>query len=145
MTQSVIGADTESPTQPRHNAVDYMRRDRQPYVGDLLWHMYVLTTSFQTGQYCTNIPLCPPTDGRRSVYLCSLPCLCIGSIGVAMSRSVPTLMFWRVVQAFGASSGLSVGAGAIGDMYKLEERGTAMGIFFGVRHFLPCISDNPGC
>jgi len=28
---------------------------------------------------------------------------------------------------------MSLGAGVIGDIYKLEERGTAMGIFFGVR------------
>lgn len=73
------------------------------------------------------------TDGRRLIFLMSLPCLCIGSAGVALSQTVPTLMFWRVVQAFGASSGMSVGAGAIGDIYKLEERGAAMGIFFGVR------------
>lgn len=49
-----------------------------------------------------------------------------------MSQTVPTLMFWRVVQALGSSSGMSVGAGAIGDIYRLEERGAAMGIFFGV-------------
>ena len=71
--------------------------------------------------------------GRRAVYLRSLPCLCIGSVGVALSRTVPTLMCWRVVQALGASSGMSVGAGVIGDIYRLEERGFAMGIFFGVR------------
>ena len=41
---------------------------------------------------------------------------------------------WRVVQAFGASSGHSVGMGVIGDIYRLEERGTASGIYFGVRH-----------
>ena len=41
-------------------------------------------------------------------------------------------MFWRIVQAFGASSGMSVGAGVIGDIYRLEERGAAMGVFFGV-------------
>jgi MFS family permease len=41
-------------------------------------------------------------------------------------------MFWRFVQAFGASPGMSVGAGVIGDIYRLEERGQAMGIFFGV-------------
>ena len=58
--------------------------------------------------------------GRRAVYLRSLPCLCIGSVGVAMSHEVPTLMFWRVVQALGASSGMSVGAGVIGDIYKLD-------------------------
>ena len=48
-------------------------------------------------------------DGRRFVFLRSLPCLCVGSIGVANSHSVPVLMFWRVVQAFGASSGMSIG------------------------------------
>ena len=73
-------------------------------------------------------------DGRRFVYLRSLPCLCIGSVGVANSHSVPTVMFWRVVQAFGASSAMSVGAGVIGDIYRLEERGYAMGLFFGVSH-----------
>jgi len=41
-------------------------------------------------------------------------------------------MAWRFVQALGASSGLAVGVGVIGDIYKLEERGTAMGIFFAV-------------
>jgi hypothetical protein len=29
---------------------------------------------------------------------------------------------------------MSLGAGVIGDIYELEERGTAIGIFFGVRH-----------
>ncbi|KZP06003.1 MFS general substrate transporter [Athelia psychrophila] len=69
--------------------------------------------------------------GRRLVYLYSLPFLCAGSVGVALSQSVSALMVCRFFQAFGASAGLSVGSGAIGDIYKLEERGTAMGIFFG--------------
>ncbi|KAJ2985708.1 hypothetical protein NUW54_g10060 [Trametes sanguinea] len=90
--------------------------------GSLLWATY-------SGAY-----------GRRTVFLISLPCLCIGSAGVAMSHSVPTLLFWRVVQAFGSSSGMSVGAGAIGDIYKLEERGAAMGIFFGASLFGPAIA-----
>jgi len=29
---------------------------------------------------------------------------------------------------------MSLGAGVIGDIYELEERGTAFGIFTGVRH-----------
>ena len=41
-------------------------------------------------------------------------------------------MMWRFVQAFGASPGMSVGGGVIGDIYKLEERGTAMGTYFAV-------------
>ncbi|KAI0781543.1 MFS general substrate transporter [Trametes elegans] len=91
-------------------------------VGSLLWATY-------SGSY-----------GRRTVFLLSLPCLCIGSAGVASSHNVPILMFWRVVQAFGASSGMSVGAGAIGDIYRLEERGSAMGIFFGASLFGPAIA-----
>jgi MFS family permease len=54
---------------------------------------------------------------------------------VASSKAVPELMVWRFFQTFGASGGLSVGAGVIADLYKLEERGTAMGVFYGVRRF----------
>ncbi|KAI0823840.1 MFS general substrate transporter [Trametes gibbosa] len=90
--------------------------------GSLMWATY-------SGSY-----------GRRTIFLLSLPCLCIGSAGVAMSQTIPVLMFWRVVQALGASSGMSVGAGAIGDIYRLEERGSAMGIFFGASLFGPAIA-----
>ncbi|TFK50048.1 MFS general substrate transporter [Heliocybe sulcata] len=68
--------------------------------------------------------------GRRPIFLYSLPILCLASLGAAFARSVPELIVWRVLQAFGASAGMSVGAGVIGDIYKLEERGTAMGVFF---------------
>ena len=58
--------------------------------------------------------------------------MCVGSIGAGMARTVPELLFWRVMQAFGASSGLSVGIGVLADIFKMEERGSASGIFFGV-------------
>ena len=73
------------------------------------------------------------TDSRRVGFLYSLPCLVLGSVGVSLSRSVPELLFWRAVQATGTSAGMSIGVAIIGDIYKLEERGTAMGITFGVR------------
>ncbi|KAJ7076880.1 MFS general substrate transporter [Mycena belliarum] len=68
--------------------------------------------------------------GRRPMYLYGLPLLCIGSIGVAFAKTVSELMVFRFIQAFGTSGGLAVGGGVIGDIYKLTERGTAMGIFF---------------
>jgi MFS family permease len=43
-------------------------------------------------------------------------------------------MVCHFLQAFGGSLGVSVGAGVVGDIYKLEEHGMAMGIFFGVSH-----------
>lgn len=69
-----------------------------------------------------------------------LPILIIGSIGTAAAHSVASLVGWRVVQAFGASGGFSVGVGVIADVYPLEQRGRATGIFFSVRPPLsPCI------
>jgi MFS family permease len=66
------------------------------------------------------------------MYLCGIPFLCVGSCGVAMSNSLRSLLFWQFVQTFGCSGGLSLGAGVIGDIYKLEERGIGIGIFLGV-------------
>ena len=64
-----------------------------------------------------------------------MPLLFLGSLGVASSRTISQLLLWRFIQSIGASPGLSVGAGVIGDIYKLEERGQAMGIFISVRYF----------
>ncbi|KAK7057497.1 MFS general substrate transporter [Favolaschia claudopus] len=68
--------------------------------------------------------------GRRPMYLCGLPLLCLGSIGVSTSKTISQLLVFRLIQAIGTSGGLAVGGGVIGDIYKLTERGTAMGIFF---------------
>ncbi|KAJ7820742.1 MFS general substrate transporter [Mycena olivaceomarginata] len=68
--------------------------------------------------------------GRRPTYLCCLPLHCLGSIGVGTAKTIPQLMIFRFVQGFGTSGGMAVGGAVIGDIYKLTERGTAMGIFF---------------
>jgi len=69
--------------------------------------------------------------GRKPIYLLGTPLLFLGSLGVASAKTIPELMIWRFVQAIGSSPGIAVGAGVIGDIYRLEERGQAMGIFFG--------------
>lgn len=56
----------------------------------------------------------------------------IGSIGVAKAQTVQQLLVFRFLQAMGASPGTSVGFGVIGDIYRLEERGRAMGSYYGV-------------
>ncbi|KIJ66096.1 hypothetical protein HYDPIDRAFT_27289 [Hydnomerulius pinastri MD-312] len=70
--------------------------------------------------------------GRRLMYLGGVPFLLIGSVGVATSSSIPSLFVWRFVQTFGSAARLALGCGVIGDIYRLEERGTALGIFNGV-------------
>jgi MFS family permease len=58
--------------------------------------------------------------------------LAIASIGSGSSTTVLSLLVWRVIQAFGSASGMSVGIAVLADIYKMEERGTASGAFFGV-------------
>jgi MFS family permease len=74
------------------------------------------------------------------MYLWGMPFMCLGSFAVASSPDLSSLLFWRFVQTFGCAGGVSLGAAVIGDIYKLEERGTAMGSFFGVRALVPCQS-----
>ena len=81
----------------------------------------------------------PAADGRRPVYLCTLPVFVLGSVGVASAQSIPSLLIWRFIQSMGASLGPVLGAAVIGDIFKLEERGRAMGIFFAVSQ--PSIRD----
>ncbi|TCD61852.1 hypothetical protein EIP91_007842, partial [Steccherinum ochraceum] len=68
--------------------------------------------------------------GRKPIYLVATLMSCIGSVGVALAPSVASLIFFRIFQAAGASSGFSNSMGVIGDVYALEERGTATGVFF---------------
>ncbi|KAF7777726.1 hypothetical protein Agabi119p4_3798 [Agaricus bisporus var. burnettii] len=67
--------------------------------------------------------------GRRCIFLIGLPLSMIGSYGVGGARTIPELLFWRFWQCIGVSPGIGVGAAVIGDIYKLEERGTALGFY----------------
>ncbi|KAF8126610.1 MFS general substrate transporter [Boletus edulis] len=69
--------------------------------------------------------------GRRAIYLCGIPFTILGSFGMAASTDINSLLFWQFVQTFGCSGGHALGAATIGDIYKVEERGSAMGTFFG--------------
>ncbi|KAI0341463.1 MFS general substrate transporter [Trametopsis cervina] len=69
--------------------------------------------------------------GRRPILLLSMFTLAIASIGSGAANTIASLLIWRVIQAFGAASGLSVGIAVLADIYKMEERGTASGAFFG--------------
>ncbi|KAF9443138.1 MFS general substrate transporter [Macrolepiota fuliginosa MF-IS2] len=73
--------------------------------------------------------------GRRFSYTCCLPVMIVGSLGVARAQTVTQLIVWRSIQGVGASPSMSVGAGVIGDIYKLEERGTALGSYIGTGLF----------
>ncbi|KZT37231.1 MFS general substrate transporter [Sistotremastrum suecicum HHB10207 ss-3] len=67
--------------------------------------------------------------GRQPIYVVSLPLYIFASLGVASCRTVPELMVYRTLQAFGSAGFQSLGAAVIADIFKLEERGRAMAIY----------------
>ncbi|KAI9246069.1 major facilitator superfamily domain-containing protein [Phascolomyces articulosus] len=67
--------------------------------------------------------------GRRPVYLGTLFIFIGVCIGLAMAPTFPFLLGMRMIQAFGASSGIALGAGVIGDFTTPAERGGYYSIF----------------
>ncbi|CEP19202.1 hypothetical protein [Parasitella parasitica] len=70
------------------------------------------------------------TYGRRPVYILSISIGVVASILCASSKNIVMLIVFRALQASGASSGQTLGAGSIGDVFDVAERGKAFGIFF---------------
>ncbi|KAF4579722.1 hypothetical protein EYR40_000100 [Pleurotus pulmonarius] len=82
--------------------------------------------------------------GRRPIYLVGLPFFCLGSYQIAVTQNIYHLIAWRFIQNVGISASISLGAGVIGDVYKLEERGFPLGFFFGASLIGPAIAPVSG-
>ncbi|KAH8832729.1 MFS general substrate transporter [Flagelloscypha sp. PMI_526] len=78
--------------------------------------------------------------GRRPIYLIFLPVFVVGSFGVVFSTNVWEMMFFRALQAFGASPGMSVGGASIADIFPVEQRGFAMGTYMGICLLSPSVA-----
>ncbi|KAI7870105.1 major facilitator superfamily domain-containing protein [Mucor mucedo] len=67
--------------------------------------------------------------GRRPVYIMTFLIYIFACIGLACTKNYVTLLILRMLQAFGSSSAIAVGAGIIGDIATPMERGGYMGLF----------------
>jgi multidrug resistance protein len=70
------------------------------------------------------------TLGRRTVYLVSFALFTIFSVASAVSVNISMLIVFRVLSGGAAASVQAVGAGTVSDLWKPQERGAAMGIFY---------------
>ncbi|KAF5374145.1 hypothetical protein D9615_008828 [Tricholomella constricta] len=68
--------------------------------------------------------------GRKLVYLISLALFTVGSIVVAVSRSIGLVIGFRSLQAAGSSAVITIGAATLADIFEPAERGTKMGIYY---------------
>ncbi|KAI7908346.1 major facilitator superfamily domain-containing protein [Cokeromyces recurvatus] len=70
---------------------------------------------------------------RRFLFLVAMFIFTVTSIGAAFVNNIWALIVVRCIQSVGVSSGQSLGAGYIADLYPIEERGAAFGKYmFGV-------------
>ncbi|KAI8148733.1 major facilitator superfamily domain-containing protein [Fennellomyces sp. T-0311] len=67
--------------------------------------------------------------GRRPVYLGTILVYIGTCIGLALAPSYAALLVLRMLQAFGSSSVVAIGAGVVGDIATPAERGTYFGVF----------------
>lgn len=67
--------------------------------------------------------------GRRRYFAGSIALFVAASFMCGSSRSLETLVFWRVVQGIGGGALLSTAQAALREAFPLEEIGTAMAIF----------------
>ncbi|KAF8802128.1 MFS general substrate transporter, partial [Phlegmacium glaucopus] len=68
--------------------------------------------------------------GRKLVYLLSLLLFTIGTIIVALSRSIQLVIGFRCMQAAGSSAVMAIGAATLADVFDPAERGKKMGIYY---------------
>lgn len=66
----------------------------------------------------------------------------ISSFGIALSQNLWHLAITRSIQGLSASCFLSTGVAIVSDIFKLEERGRAMGIYASVSDYIFYMSSN---
>lgn len=67
--------------------------------------------------------------GRRPVYICTLLVYMGSCVGLALAPVYWVLLVLRMLQAFGSSSVIAIGAGVVGDIAVPSERGGYFGLF----------------
>ena len=70
------------------------------------------------------------TVGRRTIYLVSFALFLLWNTLAAISTNITMLVIFRLLGGGAASSVQAVGAGTIADVWEVQERGNAMGIFY---------------
>lgn len=67
--------------------------------------------------------------GRRPILIMAFVVFLIANLGLSFTQAYWLLLVLRMLQASGASSAISIGAGCISDVSRRKERGTYMGFF----------------
>ncbi|KAH6624032.1 major facilitator superfamily domain-containing protein [Chaetomium sp. MPI-SDFR-AT-0129] len=67
--------------------------------------------------------------GRRPVLTAANTFFCLWLIGCALAPSIESLIVFRFFSGIGGSGCLTLGAGVIADVFRVEQRGSAIGMY----------------
>ncbi|CAO3701709.1 unnamed protein product [Rhizopus microsporus] len=67
--------------------------------------------------------------GRRPILMSTMTVYCGACIGLALAPNYASVMVFRMLQAFGSSSVIAVGAGVLGDIADSKKRGSYFGVY----------------
>lgn len=100
-------------------------------------HTDATTTNLSIAFYMLSMAIFPlwwsafsEASGRRSIYITSFALFILFSVLSAVSHSISMLIVMRMFAGGAAASVQAVGAGTIADIWAVQERGRAMGIFY---------------
>lgn len=87
--------------------------------GELKGDVELTITGFLIGFALAQLMWGPISDaiGRRFPLFIGMLLFIIGSIGCALSKDIQQIVFWRVIQAFGACTGPLLGRAMISDLF----------------------------
>ncbi|KIJ10880.1 hypothetical protein PAXINDRAFT_85372 [Paxillus involutus ATCC 200175] len=68
--------------------------------------------------------------GRKLVYLLSLALFTLGSVVVAVSKTIGLMIGMQVIQGAGSSAVFAIGAATLADIYEPHQRGSMMGVYY---------------
>lgn len=90
---------------------------------DLRGSVELTITGFLIGFAFAQIIWGPISDryGRKLPLILGVIIFIIGSVGCALSNSMVTIVFWRVIQAFGACTGPMIARAMVRDVYAKTE------------------------
>lgn len=82
------------------------------------------------------------TFGRRAVYQICIPISAMFNIGAGFSQNSTSLIVCRFFAGLFSSPGMSVGTGAISDLWTSDQRGVAMAAYFTMPLLGPAMGYN---
>lgn len=78
--------------------------------------------------------------GRKMPLYMGMWLFCVGSVGCALSQNIEQMVFWRVFQAFGASTGPMLARAVVRDVYGQTQAAQLLSVLMLIMAVVPIVA-----